>query len=368
MTIRLNKIIFYVSYFFFLLYAFFGTIGQYETLLKNSTNISIIIIAFYFFIQIRELSIKELLFNMTLIIIFFIYAINSNNLLLLKLFLISLSVKNISFEERISYDFKLRIILMMIMLILHNFGITEDTIAYFNGEIRHSLGFTNPNVLGMHIYIMIVEFIYLKRKEFNIYMAFGCLVVFFILNEYPKSRSVNVICLILLILLLFYKYKPGFIQNRYIKFIIVNSPLITTILVLLVSYLYINKYNVGLLINDLTSGRLSNIEYFYNNYLINFFGNNIEIANKSLDTMIAYVTYAFGISGIIIYLIGIKALLIRLYELKDYFMLLIMFVFIIYGMSEKLWLFADCNIFITTLSLVFFKSEVIKFKKENSNV
>ena len=44
-----------------------------------------------------------------------------------------------------------------------------------------------------------------------------------------------------------------------------------------------------------------------------------------------------------------------------------MFVFIIYGLSEKLWLFADCNIFITALSLIIFKNDNLFLEKEKGD-
>ena len=47
---NLNNGIFYIAYFFFLLYAFFGTIDIFRAQLKTLTNISILIVKKKFFI------------------------------------------------------------------------------------------------------------------------------------------------------------------------------------------------------------------------------------------------------------------------------------------------------------------------------
>lgn len=352
---NLNNGIFYIAYFFFLLYAFFGTIDIFRAQLKTLTNISILMIALSFFLQLKKYNAKEIFILLLLLTISVIYILKTDNFLLLKLILIIIVSKDIEFDKRVSFDMILRIAFLIVMVFLYNFGIAEDVTALFNGKIRHSLGFSNPNVLGMHIYILCIDLLYLKRNALKFSSILFCILLFSLSNYYSRSRTVFIVLIFVIIMFLIYKYKEKFFEIRIIKSLIINSPIILSIIVLITYNLYINNYFIGILANKVLSGRLFNISFFSTNYQISLFGNNIAIANKSLDTAVAYALYAFGVLGVLLYIVGFKMLLKKLYDIKNYPLLIITFAFIIYGLSEKLWLFADCNIFITALSLLIFK-------------
>ena len=364
----LNNVIFYVAYFFFLLYAFFGTIDTFREPLKMLTNISMSMIFLSFFLQLRKYNAKEIVVLLLLLLLSLIYISKTDNFLLLKLILIIIVSKDVAFDKRISFDMKLRVVFLILMMLLYNLGIAKDVTALFNGKIRHSLGFSNPNVLGMHIFILCIDFLYLKRETLTFPNILFCIILFFLSNYYSGSRTIFLILILVIFMFLIYKYRKKFFEKNFIKFFIINSPFILAIVVLIAYNLYINNDSIGILINKVLSGRLLNIEFFSNNYTINLFGNNIAIAIKSLDTAIAYALYAFGISGILLYMFGFKFLLKKLYNIKNYPLLIITFTFIIYGLSEKLWLFADCNIFITALSLIIFKDDKLFFgNKKGTN-
>lgn len=369
MRIRLNKltnIMFYLSYFFFLLYAFFGTIEIFRVPLKSLTNISMVIIVISFLIQFKRYNIKDFVIIFLLLMLSIVFVLKTNNYVLMKLILIIIVSKDVNIYDRVSYDFKLRITFLIIMFIFYYLGISEDVIALYNGKIRHSIGFSNPNVLGMHIFILGMDFLYLKIKRLNFSNMLFLLLLFILSYVYSGSRTIVLILFLSIILFLTYKYKKAFFEKRTVRFFIINSPIILSIIVLIAYKLYINNNMIGIYIDKLLSGRLLNISFFDKNYPINFFGSNIAIANKSLDTANAYVLYAFGIFGMTLYIFGFRGLLKKLYDNKNITLLIIMFVFIIYGLSEKLWLFADCNIFITALSILIFNNNCFN-KKSGGN-
>lgn len=363
----LNNIIFYIAYFFFLLYAFFGTIEVFSEPLKALTNISMIMIVFSFFLQLKKYNAKEIFVLLLLLLLSYIYISKTENFVLLKLILIIIVSKDVSFDKRISFDMKLRIVFCILMILFYNLGIAEDVTALFDDKIRHSLGFSNPNVLGMHIFILCIDFLYLKRNTLTFSNILFCIILLFLSNYYSGSRTVFIILIFVIFMFLLYKHRKQFFANNFIKLLIVNSPFILAIVVLIAYNLYINNNPIGIAINKALSGRLLNIAFFSENYPINLFGNNIAIANKSLDTAIAYALYAFGVTGALLYMFGFKILFKKLYSIKNYPLLIIMFVFIIYGLSEKLWLFADCNIFITALSLIIFKNDNLFLEKEKGD-
>lgn len=366
MKIKIQKLsdgIFYMAYFLFLLYAFFGTIDIFKQSLKLLTNISMALTVIAFLIQIRKYNYKELIVVTLLCIISIIYIIKTDNYVLLKLVLIIILVKDIDFDKRVLFDIKLRIIFFVLMMVLFNLGIAQDSQALFNGQIRHSLGFTNPNVLGMHTLILGLEILYYNRNKLSFSKIALCFIMLLVSDYYSGSRTTLLALVFGIILFIVCKRNKKIFDHKVIKFCIINSPIILSIIVYIAYCLYINNNQIGILIDKTLSGRLTNIEFFQTHYSVNLFGNNIEEANKSLDTANAYALYAFGVSGLMLYMFGFRKLFKKLYKIGNYSLVIIMLVFILYGLSEKLWLFADCNMLVTTLSFIIFRNNENEIKK-----
>lgn len=355
--IKIETYLFYLSYFLFLMYAFFGTIDILKAQLKLLTNISLIFILMNFLIQIKKYKNKELARIILLVVISIAFVVLSDNYLLLKFILINILVKDINFEKRISFDIKIRILFLFVMIILFDLGIAQDNIALFNGKIRHSLGFSNPNVLGYHVLILCMELLLLNADKLSFIKVITFTGIMMISYLYSGSRTAFYLHFVLILLFIIYKYKRKLYYNSIVKKIIIYSPLWTSIIVYILYILYCNNTIIGNLFNKILSGRLSNIAFFSGKYSMNLFGNNIALANKSCDTAIVYMLYAMGYIGAFLYIWGFQKLLKKLYYLKKINLIIIIFVFVIYGISEKLWLFTDCNILLTIFGYIIYENK-----------
>jgi len=341
--INLENLLFYVSYFLFMLYAFFGTIAIFREPLKQLTNVSMAIILFVLIFQLRKYKMKELIKMLLLLLVSFIFVVVSKNYLFLKLSLIVLISKNISFDKKISFDVKLRVIFLLVM------------VAFYNYSIRHSIGFSNPNVLGLHTFILCLELLYLNKNKLSILKIILYTSIMLFSHHFSGSRTALYLYFISLILFYIYKLKPQFFSKGVVKKLISYSPIITTIIIAVSYLLYSNNYSIGLIIDKITSGRLLNINYFVHNYKLSLFGSDISIANKSCDTAVVYMLYAFGYLGCFIYIYSFQRLLKVLYKKNLIGIVIIIFIFMLYGISEKLWLFADCNLLITSVGFLIYE-------------
>lgn len=362
MKIKVEYFLFYMSYFLFSLYAFVGSIETYRTPLRLLSNISMIIILITFIIQFKKYKLSEFLFIVLLLMLSFIYIFFANNYLLLKLVLLIICTKNLEMDRLISFDVKLRIFLLLVMFVLSKTGHAYDNVAYFEGKIRHSMGFTNPNVLGHHMLVLCMELFYVNRDKINMVKIIIISLLSILSYMYSGSRTAMILYFVFLILFLYTNKNTNILEKRKVKRFIIYSPIIISIFVYILYFLYKNNYQLGIEVDKLLSGRLFNINFFSTTYSINLFGNNIAQANKSCDTAPVYALYAFGVSGFVLYNLSIKKLFDKLYELKEYSLIVIMFIFVIYGISEKLWLFADVNLF-----LVMFKELIYKRKRCDLN-
>ena len=357
--INFEKLLFYISYFLFALYAFFGTIPQFRETLKMLTNVGMGVILFVLIFQLKTYKKDELIKTIFLILISFVFVFVSKNNLILKLTLIVLISKNIDFDIKIKFDVRLRIIFLITMILFYNVGIAEDTIYYYNNKLRHSLGFSNPNVLGLHAFILCLELLYLKRKNLSLKNIILYSSIMLISNYYSGSRTALYLYIVSAIMFYMYNKNNKIFNNKVIKKIIIYSPIITTIFVYISYILYINNNPIGNFIDMLTSGRLLNIKFFANNYKISLLGTDISVANKSCDTAIVYMLFSFRYIGAIMYIVGFKKLISILYKKEYIGIVIIIFIFMLYGVSEKLWLFADCNLLLTAISFIIYNNKEV---------
>lgn len=345
---------FYLSYLLFLAFSIVGHVPILNPYLKFATYISLGIFSFIILVQFYCYKVREFFVFVILILISLLIAYKTGDLGLFKLFFFLMAMKNVNFDECISFDFKCRILLILLVFTLLYFGYATDVSAYNNGIIKHSLGFTNPNALGMHTLILAFEILYFNRESISLKTLIISILLLYLVNLYAGSRTTSLIIAITAGLFFLFIINPKIYDKKLVKVLISNSALLFSVLTLVGFLLYKYNTDIGLRINSILSNRLHNIYSYYDFYSINLFGNNISLINLTLDTSYAYALYGVGVVGFLIFIFAFKRLFLKLYENKNYSLIIIMFSFLIYGLSERLWLSIDYNIFMASFIYVFF--------------
>ena len=361
---KISLILFEISYFIFLSFSILGHIPTMGGYLKVLTNFGIGIILLSILLQIKTYKKKEIMILSLLLIFSLVLAYFCNDFILFKIVLFITALKNVKLEHCITIDLYMRIILVLSVLILYLLNVAPDVTSFYNGVTRHSLGFTNPNNLGMHILILSFDIICLNNFKIS---KIKYIVIIFLLifsDYFTGSRSTTYILILALILIAVYKKYPNFLENKKISFFIKNSALIFSIITFIMYALYVSDSSLGNALNNLLSNRLHNI-YAYNQvYNITLFGNNNLNINLTLDTVYAYCLYIYGIAFFILFIIAFRKLFKRLYEQKKPMLIIIMLCFMAYGLSEKLWLSIDYNIFIILFSMLIYDTNNKKLQSQ----
>lgn len=224
----------------------------------------------------------------------------SNTIFILILLIIA--AKNIKLEELIKYDLKIKIPFMIIIVVLYFLRMTDVNLHYRNGIIRHSMGFSNPNVFSTYILAIIVEYLYLRRKKVNAKDLIIIIIGIFIIDFYADSRT-QIFCLIILALIVYINKYTGkkFLNNSIVNFIVSNIFIILTIFSLLIIYFYGQGNDIVQDIDVQTSGRIKQISGVFNEYDVNLFGNKLDLVthyrlnlqenNKQLLIMYIFIHY-----------------------------------------------------------------------------
>ena len=187
--VNIENYLFYFSYFLFLVYSFFGHIPALSKTLKLLTNCSLAIILFVFILGIKNYKKNELFKLIIVLCISILYLFISNDFIIFKLVLILIVSKNISFDKKAKYDCLIRTILLTIMYVIYKAGIAPDVIGYKNGIMVHSMGFTNPNVFGIHTFILCLELLYINRESLSLFIIIIAGAIMFWCNSISGSRT-----------------------------------------------------------------------------------------------------------------------------------------------------------------------------------
>ena len=291
----------------------------------------------------------------------------SKDYLFIKIALVLGASKGIEFRKCIKYDCIFRIILIIFVMTLCRLGYANDVISYNENTIRHSLGFTNPNTLGMHLMILAMDIIYLSKKRVSFINLLISFVLCLVSAYFSGSKTITIILLLMIVLFTIYKIWPRLIEKKIIKQSITYMPFILSLVVVIVMAFYMNGKAFEL--NDLLSNRLYNIAFYKEKYGLSIFGKYLGDLHVTLDTFYAYLLYRLGIISFLLYTFAFIYLFKMLYKKKNYDLIIIMLCFLIYGLSERIWMYIDYNIFILSFGFIIFNDNSIRtsIKMKNNN-
>ena len=329
-NIRLNKLIFYVSYTLIIFSTMFKQVTGINNLLETLSTIGIMLLLINCVSNINKLNINKVLILFISVLMAVITKITSKSNTIFILILLIIAAKNIKLEELIKYDLKIKIPFMIIIVVLYFLRMTDVNLHYRNGIIRHSMGFSNPNVFSTYILAIIVEYLYLRRKKVNAKDLIIIIIGIFIIDFYADSRT-QIFCLIILALIVYINKYTGkkFLNNSIVNFIVSNIFIILTIFSLLIIYFYGQGNDIVQDIDVQTSGRIKQISGVFNEYDVNLFGNKLDLVTSlqakltgkqqtALDNVYIYSLLSYGIIPFIIMCIAMKKYKLRLKRMKIY--------------------------------------------------
>lgn len=128
--ISFNEILYLLIYTMTLTSTMLGQITVLKAPLKIMSNLAIIIMLIKFIVQSTKYKKKTLLIMIFTLLIATISYIKSGEIALIKLVLLVLASYGIEFKKIVKYDIKLKSILMLIVIIAYNLGMTNVFLKY----------------------------------------------------------------------------------------------------------------------------------------------------------------------------------------------------------------------------------------------
>lgn len=244
------------------------------------------------------------------------------------------------------FDLKLRAILILLVYVMSLIGLATDNVFYYNGLARHSLGFTNPNALGVAVYILVCDIIFVVGNEIKIKHVIIITLIAGWLYSVARCRTSVFAILLLVLLIILYKLFPRIYKTKIMKILFIIAPFALSFLTYIGVKGLINNHPVALALDQLMTTRLSAVATFAVRLKPSFFGQPIgETVALSMDNAYGFALYDLGILISIILLCLTVRAFNKYFRTQNIMLCIIMLSFIYYGLSEHLWLFVDYNIF-----------------------
>ena len=273
----------------------------------------------------------------------------------LKLLLIMLGTLGVSFRQVISFDLKIRlaVICLIAIFFMLNMIPSGDVLRAGGGGIRHALGFTHPNILGMYVLIVVLEVNYLfmqHRKALLVVDFLGILFELFV----PNSRMPAIIIGAMMVYLIGRRLIDKILARRIIKTVIIGSFVIFSAASIIFGAVGSSGEFFGGL-NKLTSNRLKLYHVAMQTTDITALGNDKEHNvhnNVVLDNAYLELLLTFGVVQMLLYMIFSVFTYRKLYKKKDYILIWILFLLGWFGLAETAYIYVTINIFLASYGLL----------------
>lgn len=287
----------------------------------------------------------KLVFYFIALFFLFLDAILIDNNTLFFSTLIALSAYNVDFDKIVKVDVKVRILLLLSVIGMSLLGVLPNFAKFINGSFKQAFGFTHPNVLCFFVITILLEFMFINKKNNLKYIIIN-IVVIYLLTVFCFSRTSVFAYVLIFIVNIIVKNKEKFFNERIVKFTFILLPLLITLFTFIVIIGYGKGNEISRIMDIVLTERIKTGYNFYNDYGIHLFGNEIktvvtrEALSLGVKTNIFDMGYLrliinYGILVSIIVISLLCALQKSILKNKEYKLLLISTFFIITGFAEN---------------------------------
>ena len=334
---------FYLAYLTFLTFSMFGHIPTVGGYLKELTNVGLAIFVIIVCLRLRDYSAQEGVVFAILLSYSLFVAFRTGDYGVLKLGVMGFACKGLDFKRIVKRDLYTRILFIFIMLYLWLSGAAPDVTSVYNGTVRHSMGFQNPNHVGLFAVIMIMEILYLSEMHLSIVRYVAVFAILMAEDYIAGSRTAEFIALIAIGLAMVYSFYPRFYEKKIVRSIMCWGGMICATITATAFFLFKSASGVAIIMDKIFSGRITNIVFYYSRLWVSILGKNPLSVSRTIDSLYGY---SFIVLGIFAFLI----IMMTYYKIEQILcqsnmpLAIIMFCLFVYGLSERLWMYIDYNI------------------------
>lgn len=295
-----------------------------------------------------------------------IYAtIRSNHNVIMSTWIFIIASKYVDFNKIVELLYNVELAMTILVVFLYESGFIDEFTIYRGSIIRHSMGFSHPNQLGVRVFVLLACRCYIRANKFNLIDWGLILVAAMFVNIVPNSQTSYYALVLLAVIMAFYVLMYSIDGNLSVfsSFMIFIAAGVNVFSVVL-SVINLRQYPFLLRVNNIMSNRFYQCYRTFKYYGIKLFGQEVLLVFSKpagrlyrfwLDN--SYMTLLIRY-GIIVYLLFSILYIITMLYLKRYeqhLLVAILCLYSIYGIMENSFFSMSQNFFLLLLSYFIYR-------------
>lgn len=279
--------------------------------------------------------------------------------------------KNVELDDVIRTAYKILLVMLPMIMLLCLFGFIENRVLMRGSVHRYSFGFSHPNQLGLRVFQLMACHCYVHKNNLTKINYFYIFLATLFLIEVPNSQAAYITMGALLFMLLLYKYlkeKKLEYMELYEKGILYGAFCLNLFSIIFSGINVNNNYFLARF-NSWLSSRFSVCHKVWVMYGVSFFGQKIYVTEEErklvgiknsmwLDNAYVSILLRYGILVFLIFSIC-YLYLIKVVEMqKDDILVIILFLYALYGTIETGLYMITHNIFLITFSILLYRKSL----------
>lgn len=294
----------------------------------------------------------------------------SDNNIMMSAWLFVVASKYIDIDKIVAVLYVTMWIMMAVVLFMFFTGHINEIIMYRGSMVRHSWGFSHPNLLGMRFFQLIIIHFYIRRNKINLFDFFLLIFGIWLIYKVPNCQTAYYTLSVFLVLVLFnmvgtrFYNGEGFCAMMQIFFAILAN-------VISVAFSVFDFRNVKVLkkLDALMSYRFSWCHKVYDYYGTNLFGQDVQLYKLSmnhrihkfyLDTAYMSILVRYGIIVFMLFSVAYIFAMVYFKKVEQYMLVTVFCIYAIYGVMENSLYSLSQNVFLLALSYPLYGRLMIK--------
>lgn len=226
---------------------------------------------------------RELFIYCALTVLFAIIYWNRSNRTFIVYMLFVLAFKSIrsDFNNLVKIDLKVKMMLIIFVVLMCYVGVINDySGVWWNGVVRHAYGFYHPNTLGILVFAILTEWLYLRYKKAMFVEWIFILTIVYLMYRLAASRTALYTFSFIFCLFIIAQKWPNFFKIKINKILFILAIPIAGLISWGGLYLYLKGNAIAQVINTLTTQRLRYAANFYKDYGVSIFGKDVVFVSS----------------------------------------------------------------------------------------
>ncbi len=360
---NMKSLAFFTCYFILLVDCTFRYVNDIDAILHAVyMYITIPLLCLLIFDNIRKLQFKKLLLVALFLLVGAATHFISGNNTLLTIILFVCAFKSIDMDNLLKFSIAVRLIFLTILFMLFCLGLTKASVYIReDGIARYALGFGNLNNLSTYILSLVLQIVYLHRKNIraiDILIALvGLLSIVFITASRTHAFILLFLMVYMIVKLVTNRHSDNVmrVKNKLIRLFCAHSFFIMAVVSVCLYLLYAEGSQIAQQINVVSSGRISTASKIIDINGLSMWGQPVDRYSVygdhiPLDNVYAYIILYFGPVISLIFAYVYRKCTESYFDKKDDLGAIELVIFSIIGLSEHFALEITYNPFLLHMS------------------